>query len=219
MFQRNDIKEGMTVYNAEGDKLGKVTNSEADSFVIEKGFFFPKDYRARYADVADVRGDTVHLAASRASLRGIEQPDEVRRTSEAVGREEVRVLLAEEQLDVERRARETGAVRITKHVITEQKQVTVPVIKEEVHVERLPATGELPPGAVAFQEASTTVPIYEEEVEVTKHPVVREEIRVTKERHMEQRAASAELRRETAEVEEEGSARGHTRRDDDLKHS
>ena len=54
-------------------------------------------------------------------------------------KDEIRVPLAEEQLRAEKHMEEVGKVRVTKDVITEQQQITVPVQKEVVRVERIPA--------------------------------------------------------------------------------
>ncbi len=92
-------------------------------------------------------------------------------------------------------------MRVKKDVVTEQKELRVPVTREEVQVERVPIEGSPPAGEAAFQEKTVTVPIREEEVEVRKRPVVREEVRVSKERHAEERRADAQVRREEARVE------------------
>src|SRR5512142_2773026 len=67
-METRGINEGMTVRSIDGEKLGKVVACRADEFVIEKGFFFPKDYLARYQDVADVRDGEVMLRGSSAEL-------------------------------------------------------------------------------------------------------------------------------------------------------
>jgi uncharacterized protein (TIGR02271 family) len=93
-------------------------------------------------------------------------------------------------------------------VQTERKQISVPVTREEVHVERVPAGArEVRPGEATFQEGEISVPVREEEVEIRKRPVVREEVRVSKTARQEQRVASGEVRKETADIEEEGSVR------------
>jgi len=48
-MDRLNIREGATVYDANGDKLGKVINVQGQSLVVEKGFFFPTDYIVRRA--------------------------------------------------------------------------------------------------------------------------------------------------------------------------
>ena len=47
---------------------------------------------------------------------------------------------SEEQLRVGTERYETGRARLRKYVVTEQQQVTVPVTREEVRVEREPIT-------------------------------------------------------------------------------
>ena len=45
------------------------------------------------------------------------------------------------------------------------------------------------------------VPVREEEIQVTKRPVVKEEVRISKEAHTEQRDVDETVRREKAKVE------------------
>jgi hypothetical protein len=65
MIDRSRIREGMVVFSSDGEKLGKVLASDSETFVIEKGFLFPKDYVASYEDVADVVGDDIRLSRTK----------------------------------------------------------------------------------------------------------------------------------------------------------
>ncbi|WP_162803057.1 DUF2382 domain-containing protein [Ornithinimicrobium avium] len=49
--------------------------------------------------------------------------------------------LHEERVDVGTERVQTGRVRLRKHVVTEQKTVTVPVQREEYEIVREPVTG------------------------------------------------------------------------------
>lgn len=69
MYQRSHIKEGMIVRSIDGEKLGKVFAIGDDSFQIEKGLFFPKDYLVRYAEVSDIRSGEIILTHGRESLQ------------------------------------------------------------------------------------------------------------------------------------------------------
>lgn len=69
MYQRGDLKEGMTVRSIDGHKLGKVYAVGETEFHIEKGLFFPKDYSVRYAEISDIRDGEVILAHGKESLR------------------------------------------------------------------------------------------------------------------------------------------------------
>jgi len=75
MIGKSDIRQGMTVYSSDGEKLGKVIQCDVSTFIIEKGFFFPKDFIARFDDVSLVSGDEIRLSRERAQL-GIEGRDE-----------------------------------------------------------------------------------------------------------------------------------------------
>jgi uncharacterized protein (TIGR02271 family) len=207
MTDRNQIREGMTVFSSDGEKLGKVVRCEETSFVIEKGFFFPKDYVARYADVAGVTGDDVRLAFTKDSFRegagARAYAESGYGTETRTTGEDIRVPVAEEELDVVKRDREAGEVRLRKDVITETRHIEVPVTREEVRVERGPVS-DRDVGDRAFQDESFSMPLHEEEVEIRKRPVVKEEVRLKKERVTEQRAAEADLRKERVEIEGEG---------------
>ncbi len=126
--------------------------------------------------------------------------------------------LAEERLDVSKHDRDAGEVRLKKDVVTEHERVDVPVEKERVHVERVPADRGAAPGEGAFRETTASRPVHEEEVEIRKRPVVKEEVRLRKDKQIEQRAAEADVRKERASIEGEGAIGGAPRdpTDEDL---
>lgn len=59
------IHEGATVFDANGDKLGKVHAIEADHFIVEKGFFFPTDYIVPRSVISTVTGDDIYLSVTK----------------------------------------------------------------------------------------------------------------------------------------------------------
>ena len=61
----HEIREGATVYAADGDKVGKVIAVDADSIVVEKGFFFPSDYYIPTSAIASAVGDDVYLTVTK----------------------------------------------------------------------------------------------------------------------------------------------------------
>lgn len=210
-----DLREGMKVRSSDGTSLGKIVQLAGDSMIIEKGFFFPKDYTCDMRYVSEVRDDEVWLSASDDMLRRGELATGASTMGTAVGTsrteataagttEELRVPLHEEELTAEKRTRDAGAVRVRKEVVTEHKTVDVPVTREEVHVERVPASASSAADVErdAFQEKTISVPVHEEEVEITKRPRVREEVRVTKSREQVEQRAEAEVRREEAKIDD-----------------
>jgi uncharacterized protein (TIGR02271 family) len=114
------------------------------------------------------------------------------------------VPLTEEQIRAQKHMEEVGKVQVTKDVVTEERQVTVPVQKEVVRVERVPAGPETRATEPSFQRNVEEMPIREEKVDISKEPVVREELRVTKSVVEGTETAGATVRREEAYVESKG---------------
>jgi uncharacterized protein (TIGR02271 family) len=120
---------------------------------------------------------------------------------------EGRIQLREEELDVEKERVQAGEVRLRKEVITEQRQIDVPVTREEVVIERRPVSGgEAQAGEIAGEGEEIRVPLTEEQVRVEKRPVVKEEVSVGKQKIQDTRHVSESVRREEARIENEGAA-------------
>jgi hypothetical protein len=69
MAQRMDVRIGMDVKSKDGHRLGKVIGLLADAFVVEKGVFFPKDYRVSFSAVETIDGDDIRLLVDRERLQ------------------------------------------------------------------------------------------------------------------------------------------------------
>jgi uncharacterized protein (TIGR02271 family) len=111
---------------------------------------------------------------------------------------------SEEELQVGTETRERGRARLRKYVVTEQQQVTVPVQREEVRVEREPITDANLDAATSgpdISEAEHEVTLREEEVVVDKRAVPKERVRLDTETVTDERQVSEEVRKEQIEVE------------------
>jgi uncharacterized protein (TIGR02271 family) len=117
-----------------------------------------------------------------------------------------RLQLREEELRATKEPVKAGEVRVRKEVVSEEKTIDVPVTREEVVIERHPASGRPATGDIEEGE-QIRIPITEEEVRVEKRPVVKEEITVGKRRVQETETVRDTVRREEARVEETGAAR------------
>ena len=123
------------------------------------------------------------------------------KTSDVPSDIETRIPVIEERLNVQKRESSREAT-ITKEPVTEKKTVEVPVTREEVTIERRPAsetTGTATEGPVQSRE-KIKVPLKKEEVEVTKQPYVKEEVSVKKKPVTETRRVSEEVRSERVNV-------------------
>ena len=63
-WTRNDVHDGMSVTSTKGDRLGKVISRSAETFVVEKGVFFPKDYELRYDHITDMGSGGISYSLS-----------------------------------------------------------------------------------------------------------------------------------------------------------
>jgi uncharacterized protein (TIGR02271 family) len=116
-----------------------------------------------------------------------------------------RLELREEELEVNKHQVQAGEVRVRKDVVTEQRNIEVPVTREEVVIERHPAEGrEAADQTLDDENEDIRIPLMEEEVDVQKRAVVREEVSVGKRRVQDTRNVSDTVRREEARIESEG---------------
>jgi uncharacterized protein (TIGR02271 family) len=114
---------------------------------------------------------------------------------------ELRVQRTEEELAAGTREREAGELRVKKNVRTERESVEVPTRHEEVSVERVPLSGEASEAQIG--EGEVNVPVTEEEVVVSKRPVVKEEVRIRKDVVEDTQIVEEDVRREEIDVEDE----------------
>jgi uncharacterized protein (TIGR02271 family) len=111
---------------------------------------------------------------------------------------------SEEELDVHKARRPSGLARLRKHIVTEERNITVPVQREELRIEREPITdtniGEAMDGP-ALSEEEHEVTLMEEEVVVDKKVVPKERVRLDTETVTEERQVNETVAREEIEVE------------------
>ncbi len=170
------------------------------------------EFQDRYRSLFGDKAQTSDLGSRSASLTNRNE-DIASLNSMGRSTEETRVPIMEEKLEAQKTVRQAGEVNLRKVVHTELQHFTVPVMREEVRVERTPVSEQdasriqgsgLAAGATAFDDKTVRVPVMEEEVTITKRPVVKEEVRITKDRVTEQRDVSGEVRKETVDIKENG---------------
>ena len=142
------------------------------------------------------------------------------------------VPIREERLEINKQVVQTGEVIIRKRVITENKTFTIPVTREEVTIERLPANGspvaatdrthvETLPGNRTDADATNSnmvngaemlnnggtirILVREEQVMLNKQTVVVEEIVVRKQQVQETQQISDTVKHEEVSIEHTGN--------------
>jgi uncharacterized protein (TIGR02271 family) len=96
-----------------------------------------------------------------------------------------------------------GEVRLRKDVITEKKNVEVPVTREELVIERTPVSGQSATGEIG-KDQEIRVPLSEERVRTEKQPVVTDEVRVGKRAVQRTENVADDVRHEELRVDKDG---------------
>jgi len=224
-IQQWNFREGTEVFGADGDKVGKVIAVTDRYFVVEKGFFFPKDYYIPTSAIANQDGDKIYLSVTKdealnqgwdtepldysgAYAAGTSTADYISGTTERSMTEEerLRVPVHEEELTATKRPVERGEVQVSKDVVTEEQTFEVPVTEERVTVERRAVDREAIPDDTAFQEGTISVPVRGEEVDVQKRARVTEEVEVGKEAVQKTKQVGGTVRKEQVRVEDHSDA-------------
>ena len=112
------------------------------------------------------------------------------------------VRLREEQLDITKERVQVGELQLHKEVVEEQRTVHVPLIREEVYVERRPVIDGKYDGSPFTEDEIIRIPITEERIDVTKRPVVVEEVIVGKRKIQETKQVQDIIRKEEARIEQ-----------------
>jgi stress response protein YsnF len=167
----------------------------------------------------DVGADAADATAPRSEVERDERPSEPRGA----------MTRSEEELRVEKTQRVSGRARLRKHIVTEHVTVTVPVQREEVRLEHVPAEeGVTAPGGepgvdvpesaeqgagahggdgsggrgtVPTPDAPSEMHLHAEEIVVEKRVVPKERVRLTKDVRTAEERVGDEVRKEQIEVE------------------
>jgi uncharacterized protein (TIGR02271 family) len=227
--ESGQIAVGDEVYGSDGGKVGIVAEVESSYIVVEKGFFFPTDYYIPTNAIAHASAGEVSLSVTKdealhsgwdtvpdtdtvltdvdvtATDRG-PAGGQAEISGNEIAADELRVPVVEEDLTATVRPMESGAVRIVKRVVDEDRVLDIPVTDEQIRVER--RIVDRPVGAdetQAFEEIVIDVPLSKEQVELQKQARVTEEIVVSKEAVQRTDRVSDTVRREEVYVEEDGT--------------
>jgi uncharacterized protein (TIGR02271 family) len=167
--------------------------------------------RVRYEDVEGnvttedefVENDAARIDAADSTGQEITDTGYVdRRPVDAANRAGERIQLFGEVLRVHKERITRGEVRVRKDVITENQTIEVPVVREELVLERVAVSGNTPaPGTNIGRGQEIRVPLSEEKVRLEKEPVLREEVNVGKREVQDVAKVSGDVRREELRVD------------------
>jgi len=228
----NQIQPGWEIIGSDGEKVGDATDVGRDYVMLTKGLIFLKDLYVPFDAIADIDPDRqsayLDVPKDQVESMGWDEPpaesmtdtgarvegssdrawgstDRAATTDEG---ETLRVPVHQEELQTQKRSQRAGEVQVDKKVVEDEREMDVPVTREEVQIRRVgvdrAATGDEQP----FTDGDTIrVPVTAEQVEVSKQPRVVEEIEVTKRPVTETQRVGGTVRREEVEIREEGDVR------------
>lgn len=185
------LRNGMEVYGPDNTLLGKIENFADDVFHLN-------GHKYNHDAISRVDNNRVYLSDS-----GYKTYNQYGGSQYNQNSNEIRVPVAEERLNVEKRAGQVGEVRLNKTVHEEQQTIPVELRREEANVEvhDLPDRPLRAGETTAFQEGTIRVPLQGEQAYVTKEAVVTGEVAVQKNQTTERRDVSDTVRREEVNVD------------------
>lgn len=158
-----------------------------------------KDMEQQYGSWNDVRG-TVGSAYN----TGSNSSDSASNKAS----DEARLTRSEEELVVGKRQVQAGEVDLRKTVETEHVSKSVPLMHEEIEVERHAISGGASDRNVEIGEQDIRIPLTAEEAVVGKRVVGKEEIVVTKHATEATKNIEADLRKERIDIDKQGRNAG-----------
>jgi uncharacterized protein (TIGR02271 family) len=120
-----------------------------------------------------------------------------------LNREERVIPVIEEQVQVNKKVVESGKVRISKNVHEDEVLINVPIVHEEVDVQRIPINQyvDQAPPAVRYEGDKTIVTVLREELVLVKRIKVVEELHIINRKIEEHSTQPINLRREEINIE------------------
>jgi len=118
--------------------------------------------------------------------------------------EEAVVIRHEEEPTLWKRTKIAGILRGRRRVESERVRADLPVALDRLVEERVPPFEDDDGKVVTLEDGTISIPVYREELVVTKRTVLAERIVIRKESVTETRRVEAELRRERVELSTEG---------------
>ena len=131
--------------------------------------------------------------------------DETKNETENETRDaDTKLLLRQEELNISKSRVQTGEVEFGKEIIEEQKSVDVPVLREEVVIERRTLNNEISDTPITAEE-TIRIPVSQEIVDVDRRTVITGEISAHKRDIEETKHIDETLKREEARIKEFGN--------------
>lgn len=179
------IREGATVYAADGEKIGKVIGYDGQAITVEKGWLFPTDYFVPVSAIGSQQGDDIYLTVTK---------------DEALNSDWTNIPAGD--------LTTTGAAFADTAGVTASSAYDLNRTDTGYAASGTQATGTIGAGAdIAGTDSTATqqgdvlrVPVREEELTATKRPVEMGKVRVEKDVITEERTLDVPVTEERVQV-------------------
>ena len=204
-YYNQQYEAGRTVVSVRADGRER----DAASILGNYGATGYNDAQSDYYDTSMARGAAAGTYDNTTNASTYDNAAYAGNRADVTDQDHRSMLLREEQLQAEKQRVQAGEVRLHKDVVTEQRNIDVPVTHEEVYVEQHAVNPQVSDAPIG-QGESIRVPVSEEQVNVTKNTVTTGEVEIGKRAVTENQRVSDTVRREEARIEREGDARINT---------
>jgi uncharacterized protein (TIGR02271 family) len=202
-YEKSHVKNAPNIDAAHDEPL---TQDEVDQLYAHYNMSWDASHDAYQAGAAHTRDFDARGTATRDDF---DAPGTVGRDTSGPTTDDA-MTRSEERLNVSTERQQVGRARLRKYVVTEQQQVTVPVEREEVRLEREPITEHNRGDALAgpdITEAEHEVTLHAERPVVGTETVPVERVRLSKETVTEQETVGGEVRKEQIDTDLPGGDR------------
>ena len=204
------VLEGMDVLDMDGEKIGKCGETLGDYFKVDAGFLGTTEYYVPFSAIGNVNDDQIFLNVRKDAVdrMGWRERPTTTRTTERTAETGDRMQLREEELQARKTRVETGQRATRQGGRRGEADTRGARTREEVYVERHAVERREADTSIGDSERETIrVPVTEERVEVSKQPVVYEEVGIGKRVTQETETVSDTVRREELRVDEKATWR------------
>lgn len=106
----------------------------------------------------------------------------------------IKFRVKKEELDIKRKWIQTGEINCHKEVLAEEKNLTIPVMREELIIEKKFIDSESPDGSIRTE--TIRIPLKEEQVEIKKHTFDLEKVEIYKHQLQQTESVDTLLKKE-----------------------
>jgi uncharacterized protein (TIGR02271 family) len=198
-WTRNEVRAGMAVTSTKGERLGNVVRVGSDTFVVEKGVFFPKDYELRYDHITSLEGEQIGYSLSDTDSRFGSLAETARAGTAATAAAAAAAATTARAVPPAPPARAAAPTSIG---TSRKEEVRIPLMEEEIGIEKVSReTGHVRiHKTIKTEEKHFSVPVTREDVVIERVNASEEDARLSPELAFQEQTLDVPLHEEDVQV-------------------